>query len=89
MIRTSKSKQYAFEVVMREKTPLLLACDNEILLNEWITAFTDVMDIVHRVQMGGSYGTNNSLQRYGGSAFFTGIVLYFLCKIKMVTDWFW
>lgn len=71
MIRTSKSKQYAFEVVMREKTPLLLACDNEILLNEWITAFTDVMDIVHRVQMGGSYGTNNSLQRYGGSAFFT------------------
>ena len=42
-IRTSKSKQYAFEVVLHEKSSLLLACDNQILLDEWISAFTVVL----------------------------------------------
>lgn len=42
-ISTSKSQQFAFEVVMKEKTPLLFACDNKILMEEWITAFDEVM----------------------------------------------
>ena len=43
-IRTSKSQPYAFEVVMKEKTPLLLACENQILMEEWISAFMEVMN---------------------------------------------
>lgn len=43
-ISTSKSQQFAFEVVMKEKTPLFFACENQMLMNEWISAFEEVMN---------------------------------------------
>lgn len=42
--RTSKSQQFAFEVVMKEQGPLLLSCENHSLRDEWISAFVEVMN---------------------------------------------
>ena len=39
IIRTSKSQQYAFEVVVKDDNVLLFGCENQILREEWIAAF--------------------------------------------------
>ena len=36
---------------MEENTPLLLACDNDLLRVEWIKAFTDIIDEIAEKQM--------------------------------------
>ena len=51
VVNTSKSQPYALEVLMEESTPLLLACDNDLLRVEWIKAFTDIINEVAEKQM--------------------------------------
>ena len=38
-VNTSKSKQFAFQVVAAGRSPLLFACENELLMNEWMETF--------------------------------------------------
>ena len=51
VVNTSKSQPYALEVLMEESTPLLLACDNDLLRAEWMKAFTDIINEVAEKQM--------------------------------------
>ncbi len=39
-VNTSKSKPFAFQVVVLARSPLLFACDNELLRNEWMAVFS-------------------------------------------------
>ena len=44
IVRTSKSQQFAFEVVVKDDAVLFFGCENQILREEWISAFVDVMN---------------------------------------------
>ena len=46
IIRTSKSQQYAFEVVVKDDIVLLFGCENQILREEWIQSFIDVKRVI-------------------------------------------
>jgi len=43
-VTTSRSKQYAFQVVVLGRSPLFFACDNELLRSEWIDVFARYTD---------------------------------------------
>ena len=49
IVRTSKSQQYAFEVVVKDDIVLFFGCENQILREEWIAAFVDVMNTVGEI----------------------------------------
>jgi len=49
MVRTSKSQQFAFEVVVKDDTVLLFGCENHILREEWIGSFVEVMNTFSKI----------------------------------------
>eukprot|EP00794_Sanderia_malayensis_P012634 gene12635-13932_t len=44
LVNTSKSQKFAFQVVVLGRSPLLFACDNEMLRSEWISVFSKFAD---------------------------------------------
>ena len=64
LVRTSKSQQFAFEVVVKEDTALLFGCENQILREEWINAFTEVMNAASDMRRKHSPGASVQAQQH-------------------------
>lgn len=64
LVRTSKSQQYAFEVVVKEDTALLFGCENQMLREEWINAFTEVMNAATDMRRKHSPGASAQAQQH-------------------------